>query len=206
MALSGGETPKALYTLLASAAYRERFPWQRVHWFWGDERCVPHDDPASNYKMVRQAMLSVVPVSASNIHAVPTDLPPLEAARAYERELQTYYGAIRLDPLRPLFDAVLLGLGADGHTASLFPGTEALNERKHWTAVGVGPGAQPRITLTYPVLESTHAAAFLIAGSSKVPMLTRLMAGDSGLPAARLRPTGELLLFADHVALGRAGT
>lgn len=206
MALSGGETPKALYTLLASAAYRERFPWQRVHWFWGDERCVPHDDPASNYKMVRDAMLSVVPVSASNIHAVPTDLPPLEAARAYERELQTCYGAIRLDSLRPLFDAVLLGLGADGHTASLFPGTEALNERKHWTAVGVGPGAQPRITLTYPVLESTHAAAFLIAGSSKVPMLTRLMAGDAGLPAARLRPTGELLLFTDHAALGRAGT
>ena len=204
IALAGGDTPKALYALLAAPAYRERFPWQRTHWFWGDERCVPHYDPASNYKMVCEAMLSVVPVSASNIHAVPTHLLPQAAAAAYERNLKTYYGADNFDPSRPLFDVMLLGLGADGHTASLFPRTDALDERSHWVAVGAGPNAQPRITLTYPALESTRAAAFLVAGASKQAMLQRLMAGDTELPAARLRPTGQLYLFADQAALGRA--
>ena len=122
VSLSGGSTPKTLYGLLASDEFKDRFPWQLVSWYWGDERFVPHDHPDSNYRMTREAMLSKASVPPENIHAIPTDGTPEEAARRYERTLQEAYGAATLDPRRPLFDITLLGLGPDGHTASLLPG------------------------------------------------------------------------------------
>ena len=131
VALSGGSTPRRLYERLAAPPYREAFPWSRTHWFWSDERFVPHDHPDSNYRMVRLAMLEATPIPAENIHPIPTEgLTPEEAAAAYERELKAFYGADRLDRRRPLFDVMLLGLGEDGHTASLFPGIAVL-ERAH---------------------------------------------------------------------------
>ena len=126
VALSGGSTPKALYGLLASYEFRDRFPWRQVSWFWGDERFVPYDHPESNYRMTREAMLAKVPVPPENIFPIPTDGEPEDAARRYERTLQEAYGAPALDPSRPLFDIVLLGMGDDGHTASLLPRGQAI--------------------------------------------------------------------------------
>ena len=134
VSLSGGSTPKTLYTLLASDDFRGRFPWTRVSWYWGDERFVPYDHPESNYRMTRESMLSKAPVPPENIHPVPADGAPEEAALNYERTLQAAYGAAVLDRARPLFDITLLGLGTDGHTASLLPNDPVLQERKHWVA------------------------------------------------------------------------
>jgi len=200
LALSGGGTPRRLYELLAGPPYHDAFPWHRTHLFWGDERFVPRDDKSSNYRMVRDAMLSRAPIPATNIHPVPTEgLTPEAAASDYERELKSFYGAERLDPARPLFDVNLLGLGPDGHTASLFPGTAVLDERERWVAAVVGP-KPTRITLTYPVLESSRHVAFLVAGKEKREIFSRFQRGEPTLPARRLRPIGTLHLFADAAA------
>lgn len=201
VALSGGSTPRRLYQLLAGPPYRDAFPWSRTHWFWGDERFVPHDDALSNYRMAREALLSHAPIPAVNIHPVPTEgLSPQAAASAYEHELKSFYGAGRLDPARPLFDVTLLGLGPDGHTASLFPSTAVLAERHRWVAAVVGASSEARITLTYPALESSRHTAFLVEGIEKRAMFDRLRRGDDQLPAARLRPIGTLRLFSDAAA------
>ncbi|MEJ0095681.1 MAG: 6-phosphogluconolactonase [Methylocella sp.] len=203
IALSGGSTPQRLYELLADVPYRDEFPWSRTHWFWGDERFVPHDDALSNYHMVREALLSRALIPAINIHPIPTtDMSPEAAASAYERELKSFYGAERLDPARPLFDVTLLGLGPDGHTASLFPGAPVLAERDRWVAAVVGTKPEARITLTYPALESSRCAAFLVAGAEKRAIFDRLRRGDDSLPAARLDPAGELWFFSDAAAVG----
>jgi len=128
VSLSGGSTPKTLYSLLASDDFRNRFPWERVSWYWGDERFVAYDHPDSNYRMTREAMLAKAPVPPENVHPVPADGTPEEAARRYERTLREAYGTATLDPARPLFDITLLGLGADGHTASLLPGQPVLDD------------------------------------------------------------------------------
>src|SRR5262249_28498438 len=126
---SGGSTPRRLYELLAQPPVAKAFPWSRVHWFWGDERFVPHDRPDSNYGMVRALLLSKVPIPAGHIHPVPVDgLTPQQGADAYEKILRDYCGAEALDAGRPLFDVTLLGVGDDGHTASLLPGDPALEE------------------------------------------------------------------------------
>ena len=149
--LSGGSTPRRLYQLLAEAPSAIRLPWDRLHWFWGDERFVPWDHPDSNYGMVRAAMLARSPAPATNIHGVVTTAgTPADAARNYEGALQSYYGSASLDPDQPLFDVQLLGLGEDGHTASLIPGTSALEERSRWAVEVIGARPEPRITLTYP--------------------------------------------------------
>jgi 6-phosphogluconolactonase len=203
VALSGGTTPRTLYEQLSKPPYRDSFPWSRTHWFWGDERFVPHDDPLSNYRMVREALLSRAPIPTVNIHPIPTEGTTAdEAASAYERELKFFYGAAQLDPARPLFDVTFLGLGPDGHTASLFPGSAVLAERGRWVAAVVGTKAEARITLTYPTLESSRQAAFLVAGEAKRAMLERLRRGDDNLPAGRVHPTGELYIFADAAAAG----
>jgi len=198
--LSGGSTPRRLYQLLAENPYRDALPWERVHWFWGDERFVPWDHPDSNYGMVRAAMLARAPVPPENIHGIPTKGTPEQAARAYERVLKSYYGTETLDPSRPLFDIEILGLGPDGHTASLFPGTIVLEERQRWVIEVVGAKPEARITLTYPPLEGSRHTAFLVAGADKREVLARALAGDSALPAARLRPLGELIWFVDEAA------
>jgi 6-phosphogluconolactonase len=198
--LSGGSTPRRLYELLAENPYREALPWDRVHWFWGDERFVPWEHPDSNYGMVRNALLARAPVPAQNIHGIVTSGTPAEAARGYEQTLKSYYGAGTLDPAQPLFDVQILGLGPDGHTASLFPGTSVLEERDRWVAEVIGARSEARITLTYPVLESSRRAAFLVAGAEKREILGWALAGDTELPAARVQPVGELIWFADEAA------
>jgi 6-phosphogluconolactonase len=202
ISLSGGSTPKALYALLASERFRNRFPWPRVHWYWGDERFVPYDHPESNYRMTREAMLSKVPVPPENIHRIPADGDPDDAARRYARTLQQTYGAATLDPARPLFDVTLLGLGADGHTASLLPGEPVLEERERWVAAVAHGRPEIRITMTYPAIESSRRVAFLVAGKEKAEIFAAIRAGDSDLPAARVRPVGELCWFVDRAAAG----
>jgi 6-phosphogluconolactonase len=200
--LSGGSTPRRLYECLAGPPYRNSFPWSRTHWFWGDERFVPRDDALSNYRMVREALLSRAPIPALNVHPIPTEgVSPEAAASAYERQLKSFYGAECLDPARPLFDVTLLGLGPDGHTASLFPGTSVLAEQNRWVAAVVGAKSEARITLTYPALESSRNVAFLVEGEEKRAILNRLWRGDDSLPAARLRPAGALRVFADEAAI-----
>jgi 6-phosphogluconolactonase len=200
LCLSGGSTPKALYRRLAQAPYRDAFPWDRTHLFWGDERFVPHDDALSNFRMVKEALLDHAPIPEDNIHPVPTDGAPADAAARYQTTLQTFYGADALDPEKALFDVNLLGLGADGHTASLFPGTDVLNERTAWTAAVVGVKDEARITLTYPALESSRHAAFLVEGEGKADMLARLLSGDRSLPSARVHPIGDLRVYCDVAA------
>jgi 6-phosphogluconolactonase len=201
--LSGGSTPRRLYQLLAESPYRDRLPWDRVHWFWGDERFVPWDHPDSNYGMAYTALLGKVPVPPRNIHGIATNGTPADAAAAYERVLKSYYGSESLDPTGPLLDIQILGLGPDGHTASLIPGTSVLEERHRWVAEVIGGRPEPRITLTYPALESSRHTAFLVAGADKRETLSRALAGDQALPAARLRPIGELIWFVDEAAQPR---
>ena len=203
IALAGGSTPKRFYELLVAPRFRDAFPWLQTHWFWGDERFAPHDDPRSNYLMAQKALLSHAPIPQANIHPIPTTgLTPQAAAEAYEQELKSFYGADRLDASRPLFDAVLLGLGDDGHTASLMPGASALAERRRWAIEVGGAAPETRITLTYPALESARETAFLVAGAEKKSALTRLRADDASIPAGRLRPEGALRIFADVEAAG----
>jgi 6-phosphogluconolactonase len=205
IALSGGSTPRRLYQLLASPPYRETFPWTRVHWFWGDERFVPSDSEDSNYRMVREAMLVRAPIPPGNIHPIPTEnMTPDQAAEDYERTLQNFYGSTTLLADRPLFDVTLLGLGPEGHTASLFPGTDVLKDREHWVRAVIGVKAEPRITLTYPAIESSGEVAFLITGSAKRPVLEKLFGGDETLPAAHVHPVTEnLRFFLDQAAAPR---
>jgi 6-phosphogluconolactonase len=199
--LSGGSTPRRLYELLADPAFVSRFPWSRTHWFWGDERFVPHDDRDSNYRMARDAFLSRVPVPDDNVHAVPTEgLSPDQAAAEYETTLKRFYGAEIIVPNRPLFDVTLLGIGEDGHTASLFPSQPALQETRRWAVAVIGAKSEPRITLTYPVLDSSHDAAFLATGKDKREVVARALAGDRRIPAAMVRPVGRLHWFMDRAA------
>ena len=204
IALSGGSTPRRLHELLAETPYRDLMPWDRTHVFWGDERFVPHKDARSNYRMAYETVLSCVPIPAANIHSIPTEgLAPEDAALAYERTLKSFYGAETLDAERPLFDVTFLGLGEDGHIASLFPGTRALKERERWVvAVTDGP-QEPRITLTYPALESSRLVLFLVTGAEKAAIFARVRRGDQELPASRLRPAGDLLWLADAAAANR---
>jgi len=201
--LTGGSSPKQLYQLLATDAFRSRIPWDRVHWFIGDERFVPADDPLNNMGMARQIFLDRW-APASNIHPIPTDTAdPDKAARRYENELQTFYGAAQLDPARPLFDVVLMGVGPDGHTASLFPDYPAIETTGRWV-VGV-PQAHvepfvPRVTLTLPALDSCREMLFEVSGSDKRAILTRVLDGEN-LPANRARSTGETIWLADEAAL-----
>src|SRR6186713_968069 len=201
--LTGGSSPKQLYQLLATEAYRSRIPWQRVHWFIGDERFVPADDPLNNMSMARTAFLDRC-APAENIHPIPTaTADPDRSAALYEQELQSFYGADTLDDARPLFDLVLMGIGPDGHTASLFPGDPALDETARWV-VGV-PRANvapfvPRVTLTLPTLASCREMLFEVAGTEKRAIMTRLFAAEN-LPANRARSTGETVWLMDLAAI-----
>ena len=198
---SGGSTPKRLYEVLGEPAIASRLPWSRVHWFWGDERFVPHDHPDSNYRMVCDALFSRACVSKGNIHAIPTEgLSPEQAAVSYEATLKEFYGADTIDPCRPLFDITLLGIGQDGHTASLFPGHPALEEDDHWAVAVIGAKSEARITLTYPVLNSSQDVAFLAVGQGKRDVVARARTGDRTLPAAGIDPVGRLHWFTDRFA------
>ena len=201
--LTGGSSPKKFYQLLATETCRSQIPWDRVHWFIGDERFVAADNPLNNMGAARHIFLDRFAPPA-NIHPIQTGAAgPDEAARRYERELQSFYGADELGPARPLFDVVLMGVGPDGHTASLFPGYPAIEETKRWV-VGV-PQAHvepfvPRVTLTLPVLASCREMLFEIAGADKRAILTRVFDGEN-LPANRAQSAGETIWLVDQAAL-----
>jgi 6-phosphogluconolactonase len=202
--LTGGSSPKRLYRLLASEPYSKRIPWDRVHWFIGDERFVAAGDPLNNMSMARGIFLDRL-AAADHIHPIPTDTAtPDESADRYEHELQSFYGAREFDPVRPLFDLMLMGVGPDGHTASLFPGYPAVEETRRWV-IGV-PRAHvepfvPRVTLTLPALASCREMLFEIAGSEKHAILAKL-SEDKTLPANRARSIGETVLLVDQAAIG----
>jgi 6-phosphogluconolactonase len=194
--LTGGSSPLALYRLLAQDPWRSEVPWDRVHWFMGDDRFVPESDPLNNMGAARRALLDQAPVPRQNIHPIPTQAnDPEDAADRYEAELKQFYGADRLDAGRPLFDLVLMGLGPDGHTASLFPHSPALEERQRWV-VGVAKAGMepfvPRVTLTFAALASTREMLFLVDSADKRPILGRVLGGED-LPARRAYAQGDLV-------------
>jgi 6-phosphogluconolactonase len=195
VALSGGSTPKHLYSLLASRGYKERIPWNNVHLFWGDERCVPPDHPESNFRMAQEALLSKIEIPAENIHRMRGEGLPQTAAAEYEQELQKFFG-LKSGAL-PRFDLILLGIGEDGHTASLFPGNEALNETNHLVvAPFVAKLNSHRLSLSLPVLNNAANVWFLVTGGSKADAVKKVLSGSSDLPAARVHPTdGNLTWF-----------
>jgi 6-phosphogluconolactonase len=201
--LTGGSSPQGLYRLLAAEPWRSKVPWDRVHWFMGDDRFVPESDPLRNMGAARAAFLSRAGAPSQNIHAIATDTAdPDKAAKLYEDELKTFYGADRLDPARPLFDLVLMGLGSDGHTASLFPHSPALNEKERWV-VGVAKAGMepyvPRVTLILPALASSREMLFLVDGADKRTILSRVLSGED-LPAHRAHSNGELVWLIDRAA------
>ena len=190
VALAGGSTPRALYALLASEKYRDRIPWPKVHLFWGDERCVPPDHTESNYRMVREVLLSKINLPAKNIHRMAGEKEPKLATAEYEAQLKNFF---QLDEGGlPRFDLILLGLGEDGHTASLFPGTEALKKNKRLVAANfVDKLNVHRLTLTLPVLNNAANILFLIAGASKAAIVKELLGAKSGTPnypATKIQP------------------
>ena len=195
LSLSGGNTPRGCYHHLA---HLTRLPWDRVEIYQGDERFVPHDDPDSNYRMIRETLLKHV--APRGVFAMPTDGTPEDAAGAYEDLLRQQYGASRLSPGQPLFDLQLLGLGEDGHTASLIPGQPVLEDRAHWVAPVPKGRDEPRLTLTYPALESSRLILFLVSGAAKQEAMARARAGDMAIPAGRLRPQGDVIWLADRAA------
>ena len=193
VAFSGGSTPKHLYSLLASD-YKNRIPWNNVELFWGDERCVPPDHPESNFRMAQEALLSRIQIPGGNIHRMRGEGQPQAAAAEYEKELQKFFG---LDSGGlPRFDLILLGIGEDGHTASLFPDSEALNETNHLV---VAPFVQKlnsyRLTLTLPVLNNAAEVWFLVTGASKAAALKEILSGSSDLPAAKVQPVNGNLIW-----------
>jgi 6-phosphogluconolactonase len=201
--LTGGSSPQQLYRLLATDEYRGRIPWDRVHWFIGDERFVGADDALNNMGAARRLFLDRQ-APASNIHPIKTDTAsPEEAAGRYESELKSFYGADDLDPARALFDLVLMGVGPDGHTASLFPGYPAIEETRCWVT-GV-PEAHvepfvPRVSLTLPALGACREMLFEVAGADKRAILTRVLDGEN-LPANRAHSIGETIWLVDEAAL-----
>jgi len=203
VALTGGSSPEGLYRLLASEPYRSQIPWQRVHWFWGDDRFVPQSDERSNAGAARRLFLDRVPAPPATVHAIPTDAENAdEAARRYEAELRAFYGADQLDPGRPLFDVVLMGVGSDGHTASLFPGQPQVDETRRWVVGVPQAGLEPfvpRVSLTLPALASTRDMLFLVTGRSKREILGRVLS-DADLPAARAHSQGDLVWLVDRDA------
>jgi 6-phosphogluconolactonase len=206
--LTGGSSPEGLYRLLADEPWRSRVPWDRVHWFMGDDRFVPENDPLSNMGMARRLFLDKVPAPRGNVHAIPTDaIYPEGAANLYQDTLSEFYGAERLDPARPLFDLVLMGVGPDGHTASLFPGSPLLEEKERWVAGVAKAGMEPlvpRVTLTFPALASTREMLFIVDGAGKRDILRRVFSGGD-LPAARAQSDGALVWLLDRAAAPEAG-
>ncbi len=205
VALSGGSTPKSFYALLADPRYSERVPWQLVHFFWGDERCVPPDHPESNYGMARTLLLSKIPIPEANVHRMAAEKEPQIAAAEYEKTLIDFFGLKRGE--WPRFDLILLGIGEDGHTASLFPDSEALENRDNLVvATYVEKLKAHRLTLTLAVINHAANIWFLVAGASKAVVLSQILIADGAsprLPAALVNPIdGRLIWFVTQDAAG----
>ncbi len=204
LSLAGGSTPRRLYALLADASFHGRIPWDRTHVFFGDERPVPPDHPDSNYRMAREALLDHVAVAS--VHRIPGEDPA--AADVYEAELRRFFG-IPPGGEPPRLDLVLLGLGSDGHTASLFPGTPAVDETVRWVVSPFVPRlGTRRTTLTLRVLNRARAALFLVSGAAKAAAVARVLApapGAEPLPAARVQPDGGAVWIVDDAAAAALG-
>jgi 6-phosphogluconolactonase len=203
VALAGGSTPRRLYGLLTSEPWRSRVDWSIWHIFWGDERLVPLENPDSNGGEARRLLLDKVPVPPEQVHYAPVELGPAGVvAGQYGAELRAFFGS-GAEPW-PRFDLIFLGMGSDGHTASLFPGMPTLDERTQLVVAsppGVLPPPVDRVSFTLPVLNAARAVVFLVAGPDKRATLSRVLAGDRELPAARVRPTdGELRWLVDEEA------
>ncbi len=217
VALSGGSTPRDLYVLLASPEYAQQIDWARVHFFWGDERAVPPDHPDSNYRMANETLLSRVPVPIQNVHRILAEKNPDDAARDYEQTLREFFenplpspspvsrGKEGVGVGPPRVDLILLGLGADGHTASLFPHTPARRETARWViAYFVDKAKKNRITLTAPVINAAENILFLVAGVDKTQAVRAVLRGDyrpDDLPAQLIQPThGRMVWLLDREA------
>jgi 6-phosphogluconolactonase len=203
IALSGGSTPRNLYTLIAANA-SSSLPWDRMFFFWGDERHVPPDDPESNYRMAKETLLSKVAIPPANIFRIPAENPDAAAAaEAYEETLRTFFGVAPGE--FPRFDLILLGIGPDGHTASLFPDTLALQEKSRLVVANwVEKLETSRITLTLPVLNAARCVAFLVSGTDKAAALHEVLEGNAAAekyPSKLVRPaSGKLIWFVDRAA------
>lgn len=186
VALSGGGTPKQVYPLLLQRDRHDAVDWRRVEFFWGDERSVPPDHPESNFGVAYGMLISQLPARADRIHRMPAEAPDIDAAAlSYESELRLAFDARGDEP--PAFDLVWLGMGPDGHTASLFPGTDALDETERWVVGNWVPQQDTwRMTLTFPVLAAARAVLFVVTGADKADPIARIRAGGSGLPAERV--------------------
>ena len=198
--LAGGETPRRTYELLSEEPYLSGLPWEKTQFFFGDERCVPAGDPRSNAMMLKRALLDKIPLAEWQVHPILYEKDPQRAATAYETLLRDYFSGGR-----PFFDLVLLGLGDDGHTASLFPASPALTEQGRWTAVTKKAGEDfMRVTLTAPLLNQSPLVVFLVAGSGKSRILKDLLEGPfdpNRLPAQLIKPVGgESRWFVDRSA------
>lgn len=208
VALSGGSTPKGVHAVLSGDEYRTKIPWNHVHLFWGDERCVPPTHPESNYHMAEETLLAKIAIPARHIHRVPAELPPIEAASAYEQTLREVFALS--GGVLPRFDLIFLGMGADGHTASLFPGTPGVREDRRLVVAQYVKKLQAwRITLTPAVLNSAAQVVFLVSGADKAQTLKTVLHGPfepERFPAQLVRPTqGAVLWLVDQAAAGALG-
>ena len=203
--LSGGSTPKALYTKLSSAPYHHTIPWHKVHFFWGDERCVPPDHQDSNYRMAKESLLDHIELPPENIHRMPGEKSPDLAANEYEQVVRKYVpGGSGM----PRFDITLLGIGDDGHTASLFPDTPVVKEQKKLvTSVYVPALASWRITLTFPVINNSKSVLFLVKGASKAKIIGQVLnenSPENRYPVQKINPTdGKTVWFIDKEAAAK---
>lgn len=200
MALSGGSTPKRLYALFASPPHRDAVPWPEVHVFWADERCVPKEDPESNYKLAFDTFLQTVPIPSENIHRIHGEAEPAAAARLYEEDLHSFFGGAV-----PVFDLILLGAGEDGHTASLLPGSAAVRETKRLAVpVYAAPPKLNRVTLTLPVLNHGACVLFLAAGRSKAAVVHEIIEDGNPkcYPAGLVRSEHGVVWMLDREAAG----
>ena len=202
VAVAGGETPRPLYELLARE-YRDAVAWDRTDVCFGDERCVAPHNPASNFRMVWSTLLAHVPIVEERVHRIPGELGPEPAAREYDARLRRLFVD---DASTPTFDVAIMGVGADGHTASLFPGDPTLGERKRWAAPVLGPPdvkVRERVTLTLPVLNRARLALFLCAGVAKRDVVSRILAGSAPeVPAAQVHGAERTVWLLDRAAAG----
>lgn len=199
VSLSGGSTPKSLYALIAQRASEDdalrEIDWARVHFFFGDERCVPPTHADSNYRMVRETLLARGTFPESNIHRIKTELASDAAAGQYEDELRSYFGGV------PAFDLSWLGMGPDGHTASLFPDTPAVAEQTRLVIPNFVPKLDAtRVTLTFPVFNAAHKVQFLVTGGDKASMVKKVLVGREDFPSGGIRPAGTLEWLLDVAA------
>jgi 6-phosphogluconolactonase len=214
LALAGGSTPRDLYAQLASPEFSRRIDWSRTHCFWGDERCVPPTHALSNFRLASRELLERISIPPENIHRIRGELPPTQASADYDREMRAFFGPAAAPSSGFTFDLAILGLGEDGHTASLFPGSPVLEIRDRWAAaVGHDHPPEPlvdRVSLTLPALNTARAVIFLVSGESKAAALEQVLGpSQDGLPvpARQIRPLdGDLIWLVDRAAAGLLST